>query len=96
MMEIKKFKALIQDKKENQLDEAYYVNFFSNDTAYFYSEKVIRKYATQDRIYCNKTTAIDTGKRNKDVLMIPTDKAIIFRCGEDGKWHRHYNQKLAA
>ena len=93
IMEIKKFQALIKDKQEKQLDEAYYVNFFGNDTAYFYSESIIRKYSTQERFYCNRTTAINTGKTLKPVLLIPTDKAIIYKCNEDGIWYRYYKEE---
>lgn len=93
IMEVKKFNALIKDKRDKQIDEAYYVNFFGNDTVYFYSEEVIRKYSTQDRIYCNRTTAVDTGKTLKPVLKIQADQAIIYKIGNDGLWHRYYKEQ---
>ena len=93
MMEMKKFQALIKDKQDKQLDAAYYINFFGNDTVYFYSETTIRKYATQERFYCNRTTAINTGKTLKPVLLIPTGKAIIYKCNEDGIWYRYYKEE---
>lgn len=81
LIELSKYKALIKDMKDNKLDVAYYINFFVDKdtvTTYFYSTSTIRKYAIRDNFYCNKTTAVYSGKKDKDVLLIPTDKAQIF------------------
>ena len=43
MMEMKKFQALIKDKQDKQLDAAYYINFYGNDTVYFDYATTIRK-----------------------------------------------------
>lgn len=78
LMEVSKYKALVKDKASNQLDVAYYINFFiDGDTinAYWYTTSTISKYSITDYMYCNRTTAIDTGRTNKKVLLIPTDKA---------------------
>lgn len=88
LMEVSKFKALVKDRKDNNLDMAYYVNFFTDGetvNAYWYSTSTISKYATTDTKYCNRTTAIDNGKRWKKVFLIPKDKAKIFMKVND-KW----------
>ena len=48
---------------------------------------LIKKYATKEKKNCNKTTAIYTGKKLKDCLMIPKDKAVKF-VKVHGKWRK--------
>lgn len=85
LMEVSKYNALMKDKQNKQLDTAYYINFFGENIAYWYSNSTIRKYATKDIKYCNRTTAENRGCTNKSVLLIPTDKAQIF-IRKNGIW----------
>lgn len=85
LMESIKLQKLLIAKNDNHCDVALYVNFFGNDTAYLYNATDIINSAEQENIYCNKTTAINTGKIKKSTLMIPTSVArILIR--KDGKW----------
>lgn len=88
LMEVSKFQALEKERINKNLDYAYYINFFGNDIAYFYSSAKIKKYAKINSMYCNNTTAIYTGQRTKDVLLIPTDKAQKF-IRINGKWQKY-------
>lgn len=45
---------------------------------YLFSASVIKKYGKPTSLYCPKTTAINKGYKYKDVLLVPTDKAIRF------------------
>lgn len=78
LMEVDKFNALVQDKKDKGLDAAFYICFFGEDSCYWYSTYTISKYAKNDRLYCNRTTAINTGKKAKNLLMIPKEKGTKF------------------
>jgi hypothetical protein len=86
-MEVSKFNALVTDRKEKDLDVAFYVCFFGEDVAYWYSTFTISKYATADSFYCNRTTAINSGKKKKNLLMIPRNKGTKF-VKVNGKWIR--------
>lgn len=88
IMEVSKFQALEKERIEKQLDYAYYINFFGENTVYFYSTAAIKKYARQDSRYCKRTSAIYTGRKMKDVLLIPTDKAQKF-IRINGKWQKY-------
>lgn len=90
LMEVSKYKALVKDTKDKELDTAYYINFFTDGetvNAYWYSTSTISKYATTDTKYCNRTTAINTGSTNKNVLLIPTDKAQRYT-RINGQWSK--------
>lgn len=88
LMEVSKFQALEKARINKNLDYAYYINFFGEDIAYFYSTTIIKKYAKQDSMYCKKTSAIFTGRKMKDVLLIPRDKAQKF-IRINGKWQKY-------
>ena len=90
LMEVSKHNALVRDRQEKNLDAAFYVCFFGDDVAYWYSTFTISKYATTDSFYCNRTTAINTGKRVKDVLLIPRSKGTKF-IKNNGIWIRQEN-----
>ena len=85
MMEVGKFNSLIKDKNDMHKDAAIYVCFFGDDICYWYKSSDIYKYAKRDRIPCNRTTAIYTGKKMKDVLLIPRDIGCKF-IRENGEW----------
>ena len=87
LMEAAKYNALVKDKQEKELDAAFYVCFFGEDVVYWYSISTISNYATKDRFSCNRTTAIYTGKKPKDVLLIPKDKGTKF-IRINGKWSK--------
>lgn len=85
MIEDCKLKALLQAKKDDNCDYALYINFFRDDIVYLYSTTDIINKAKPEIKYCNRTTAIDSGKINKLNLMIPTSVAkVLIR--KDGKW----------
>lgn len=88
LMEVSKFQALEKERIEKNLDYAYYINFFGENIAYFYSTIAIKKYAKKDCKYCKRTTAIYTGRKMKDILLIPTDKAQKF-IRINGKWQKY-------
>lgn len=88
IMEVSKFQALEKERIEKKLDYAYYINFFGENIVYFYSTTTIRKYAKQDSRYCKRTSAIYTGRKMKDVLLIPRDKAQKF-IRINGKWQKY-------
>lgn len=87
LMEVSKHNALVRDRQEKNLDAAFYVCFFGDDVVYWYSTYTISKYATTDSFYCNRTTAINTGKRMKDVLLIPRNRGTKF-IKVNGKWSK--------
>ena len=78
LMEVDKFNALVQDRKDKNLDAAFYICFFGEDSCYWYSTYTISKYATTDSFYCNRTTAVNTGKKMKNILLIPKEKGTKF------------------
>jgi hypothetical protein len=86
-MEVSKFISLVKDKEDYNKDAAIYVCFFGSDICYWYTSNIIKKYATKEKKNCNKTTAIYTGKKLKDCLMIPKDKAVKF-VKVHGKWRK--------
>lgn len=85
IIEDNKLKALLKAKEDNECDFAYYINFFGEDVVYWYSTGSIINSATPDIIACNRTTAVDTGKKDKDVWMIPNTVAQIY-VKKDGIW----------
>ena len=86
MIEADKLKALQQKRKEQGLDGAIYVCFYDN-SMYIYQMKAIKDYGTTTQKYCKCTTVEDNGYRWKDVVLVPTDKAIRYDL-LDGKWHK--------
>lgn len=79
-MEIPKLKALCKRLKDNELDNVYYVCFFGNDVAYIYSVKKIVGSLKDGLIKVrnmnlNRTTAIYTGTKKKQIIMIPKNLA---------------------
>lgn len=88
LMELKKYKALVKDKADKNLDVAYYINFFVDETtttAYWYNVGSIKGNAKVDSYYCNRNTASYCGRTDKDVLLISTDIAKVYRL-ENNKW----------
>lgn len=90
LMEIPKLKALCKRLKDNELDNVYYVCFFGNDVAYIYSVKKIVGSLKDGLIKVrnmnlNRTTAIYTGTKKKQIIMIPKNLAQkLTRI--NGKW----------
>lgn len=87
-MEVKKFDALLKDRKEKGLQFAYYINYFVDEngvTAYWYSIDKIARYAKKIKQWCNKTTAAYSERILKDILEIPKEIAKIHRF-ENNKW----------
>ena len=90
LMEVSKFNALVDKVKEGIVDNAAYVNFFGNDTAYIFPIRVISQAIKGGKIkienrYCNRTTAVYGDKVLKATLLLPKSMAIkIVRI--NNKW----------
>lgn len=87
LIEDSKLKALLKAKENNDCDFAYYINFFGKDIVYWYSTGNIINTASQNNIYCNRTTAVDAGKKDKDVWMIPATVAKVY-VKKDNFWYK--------
>lgn len=87
LIERSKLNSLIQARKDNGCDIAYYINFFGDNVAFWYSTDSIIRNATPDTIRCNRTTAVYSGTTDKSVLLIPTIKAQIF-IRKEGIWSK--------
>ena len=86
MIETDKYNALLKRKKDNNLDGAVYVCFYEN-SMYIFQTSTIKKYGTRQWKWCKRTTAEDNGYCRKDVILVPTDKAIRFDL-INGKWEK--------
>lgn len=90
LMEVSKFKALVNRLKSGEIDQIYYVNFFGADTVYIFS---LRKIAdgikngtvTVSSTYANRTTAAYSGKVEKRILLLPKQYATKL-IKEGDKW----------
>lgn len=79
LMEVKKYKALKEIVKDQQLAGFWYVNFFNNGVCCIYSQSKINKHTIRVVYkHCNRTTAIDTGKVDKRVLEIDRNVALTI------------------
>lgn len=78
MIEDSKLKALLKAKEDNGCDFAYYINFFGEDTVFWYNASNVISKATKSYVHCNRTTAINTGKKDKLTWMIPATVAIVY------------------
>lgn len=89
-MEVTKFNSLMKLIKEGQFDGIVYANFFGETVAYLYSVQTIAKGIREGKIKvstvpCNKTTAIDNGKVDKQIIELPLEYGI--RCEKmAGEW----------
>lgn len=90
LMEVNKYLALVKDKADCNKDLAIYVCFFGDDICYWYKSSDIKKYATRQTKRCNRTTAIYTGKKEKDCLMIPKNRGKKF-IKVNGVWSKSEN-----
>lgn len=90
LMELSKYNALVEKIKQGIVDNAAYVNFFGNDTAYIFPIRVIAQAIKEGKVrkqitYCNRTTAYLGEKVAKVTLYLPKELAIkIVRIGD--KW----------
>lgn len=90
LMEVSKFKALANKIKNGEIDNACYINFFGEDTAYIFSIRAIAKAIRANQIqirqtYCNRTTAVASEKVLKATLYLPKSMALkIVKIGD--KW----------
>lgn len=87
LLEWSKFIAICRRLQSKEIDKAGYINFFGDSVAYLYPFKnIIRAYKEGQiqvrQLYCNRTTAIDSGKKDKAVLMLP--KSIGIRLEKQG------------
>ena len=88
IMEQSKFNNLCKAKSNGKCADAIYINFFGSDWLYIYSLKAIKNNSVNSQLYCNKTTAINTGKVNKAILEINPASALIYKY-ENGKWIKY-------
>lgn len=81
MMEISKLYAMKQNIKQHNLKDCWYVNFIGNDIFIFrFSriKKLCRQHLVELKyIHCNRTTAVESNKVDKKVLLI--DKKYSYK-----------------
>lgn len=75
IMEVDKLKSLIDLKEADE--QICYLNFYTDDVAVMFTNKDIKK-GTITQKMCNKTTAVERGKRLKKVVEINIDNAEKF------------------
>ena len=75
IMEVDKLKSLIDLKEADE--QICYLNFYTDNVAVMFTNKDIKK-GTITQKMCNKTTAVDRGKRLKKVVEINIDNAEKF------------------
>ncbi len=87
-MELNKYINIQNYVYKNNKDGALYVNFFGENWLYIYIVSNINT-NTIDKVNLVKSTAEDRGKRNKDIINIPTSLAqIYYRQNKESKWVR--------
>mgnify|MGYP003429052275 FL=1 len=74
-MEVDKLKSLIDLKEADE--QICYLNFYTDNVAVMFTNKDIKK-GTITQKMCNKTTAVERGKRLKKVVEINIDNAEKF------------------
>lgn len=75
IMEVDKLKSLIDLKEADE--QICYLNFYTDNVAVMFTNKDIKK-GTITQKMCNKTTAVERGKRLKKVVEINIDNAEKF------------------
>lgn len=78
IMEYKKLVALYEKSNKLKCDGIFYVNFFGDNDLIIYSQKAFNS-ASQTNMECKKTTAVNTGYINKDVLMLDSNLGQHFK-----------------
>ena len=89
-LEVAKYTALIKRLDQKEFNKVLYVNFFGEDIAYIYSIETIRKGIQKKQVQlssinCNKTTAIQQGKVEKQIIEVPLSLGIRLERQND-KW----------
>ena len=85
IIEETKYWSLREAKIAQNCDDAYYVNFFGEDVAIIYTINAIIKHSRKDTLWCNKTTSVYSGKKDKEVYYIPMECGQMYK-KEDGIW----------
>ena len=75
-MDVDKLKSLIDLKQADE--QICYLNFYTDNVAVMFTNKDIKK-GTITQKMCNKTTAIDSGRRLKKVIEININNAEKFK-----------------
>lgn len=83
IIEESKVQALQRKKQEYKLDNAYYICFFKN-RMYIFALSDILKYGKPEQKYCKRNTVLDNGYKLKDVLLLPTNRAIRMDLTDKG------------
>lgn len=87
-MELNKYINIQNYVDKNKKDGALYVNFFGENWCYIYTVNQIN-ISKIDTINLARTTAEDKGKRDKEIINIPTSLAQIYhRQNKESKWSR--------
>lgn len=87
-MELNKYINIQHYVDKNNKDGALYVNFFGENWCYIYTVNQIN-ISRIDTVNLVRTTAEDKGKRNKEIINIPTSLAQIYhRQNKESKWSR--------
>lgn len=76
IMEVDKLKSLIDLKEADE--QICYLNFYTDDVAVMFTNKDIKKGKITQKM-CNRTTAIDSGRRLKKVVEIDINNAEKFK-----------------
>lgn len=85
-MEVSKYKRMKQIIKDGEADKGLYVNFIGNRCYIFPLSKITSKNGcTTSYVYSNRTTAVNTGKKQKLMIEIPVKLATVFEYKED-RW----------
>lgn len=90
LMEKGKFISAVNRIKSKELDNVLYVNFFGDNICYIYGIRKVCKEIVNNNILItnkmlNRTTAVFSGLKKKDILLIPTKFGIKFEL-INNKW----------
>ena len=90
-MELDKFMNMTKIKIDNNCAFGMYFNFFGDNDLYIYNISDINTIECEvTSLWCVKTTAADNGYTYKQMLNIPTTKALVFK-RKDGIWYKVEN-----
>ena len=85
IMEYKKFKNMEERMQKEDCKNMIYVNFFGN-TCMIWDYWNIVNFGIKEKKMCRKKTAVYSEYVEKDILMLPKDRANIYTKDQDGKW----------
>ena len=95
IMECSKFKGIYQKLKDKEISKAAYVNFIGDNVCYIFPfKRILQAYKNKQiqpqYIYCNCTTVINKGKKEKKIFYLPKQLGIRLERKGD-KWIKPIN-----